>query len=43
MGKAKSDVIRNQHDGNYGKVHVQWWVLLRKEPKMMKNCIMIVG
>jgi hypothetical protein len=32
MGRAKSDV-RYQHGDDYRKVHVQWWVPLRKGTK----------
>jgi hypothetical protein len=30
MGKAKSDVVRDQKNENCRKVYVQWWVLMRK-------------
>jgi hypothetical protein len=33
MGKAKSDVVRDQENENYRKVYVQWWVLVRKRAK----------
>jgi hypothetical protein len=33
MRKAKSDVVKNQKNENYGKVYVQWWILMRKGVK----------
>jgi hypothetical protein len=30
MGRAKSDIVRELDNENYKKVHVQWWVLLKK-------------
>jgi hypothetical protein len=33
MGKAKSDIIKDQENANHRKVHVQWWVLVRKGTK----------
>jgi hypothetical protein len=30
MGRAKNDVIKDQNNENYRKIHVQWWVLMRK-------------
>jgi hypothetical protein len=33
MGKAKSDVVKDQENENYRKVYVQWWVLVKKGAK----------
>ncbi len=33
MGRAKSDVERDQENENYRKVYVQWWVVVRKGAK----------
>ncbi len=30
MGRAESDVVKDQENENYRKVYVQWWVLVRK-------------
>jgi hypothetical protein len=30
MGRAKSDVVRDQENENYMKVYVQWWVPVKK-------------
>ncbi len=42
MGRAKSDVVRDQKNENYKKVYVQWWVLVKKGPKndeeLYHNC-----
>jgi len=42
MGKAESDVIKDQENENYRKVHVQWWVLVRKggknDEELYHNC-----
>ncbi len=43
MGRVESDVIKDQEDEDYRKVHVQWWVFVRKGAKMMRNYIIIVG
>jgi hypothetical protein len=43
MGMAKSDIVRDQENGNYRKVYVQWWVLVRKGAKNDEKCIIIVG
>jgi hypothetical protein len=43
MGRAESDVVKHQENENYRKVYVQWWVHVKKKPKMMKNCNIIVG
>jgi len=37
MGKAKSDVVRDQENENYRKVYVQWWVLMKKGAKNDEN------
>jgi hypothetical protein len=33
MGRSNSDVLRDQENENYRKVHVQWWVLVRRGAK----------
>lgn len=33
MGRAKNDVVRELDYENYRKIHVQWWVLLKKGVK----------
>jgi len=33
MGRAESDVVKDQNNENYRKVYVQWWVLVRKGVK----------
>jgi hypothetical protein len=42
MGRAKSDVVRDQENENYTKVYVQWWVPMRKGAKndeeLYHNC-----
>jgi hypothetical protein len=42
MGKAKSDVVRDQKNVNHRKVYVQWWVLVRKgannDEELYHNC-----
>jgi hypothetical protein len=42
MGRAKSDVVRDQENDNYMKVYVQWWVHVRKGTKndeeLYHNC-----
>ncbi len=42
MGRAESDVVRDQENENYRKVYVQWWVLVRKGAKndeeLYHNC-----
>jgi hypothetical protein len=42
MGRAKSDVVRDQENENHRKVYVQWWVLVRKGAKndeeLYHNC-----
>jgi hypothetical protein len=40
MGRAESDVVKNQENENYRKVYVQWWVHVKKGAR---NCIIIVG
>jgi hypothetical protein len=43
MDMAESDVIRDQENEDYKKVYIQWWVPMRKEPIMMRNCLIIVS
>jgi hypothetical protein len=31
MGRAESDVVKDQKNENYRKVYVQWWVLVRRQ------------
>jgi len=42
MGRAESDVIKDQENENYRKVHVQWWVLVKKggknDEELYHNC-----
>jgi hypothetical protein len=42
MGKAKSDVVKDEDNENYKKVYVQWWVLLKKgnknDEELYHNC-----
>jgi hypothetical protein len=42
MGRAESDVTRDQENENYTKVYVQWWVLVRRGAKnneeLYHNC-----
>jgi len=33
MGRAESDVVKDQKNENYRKVYVQWWVPMRKRAK----------
>jgi len=33
MGRAESDVVKDQKNENCRKVYVQWWVLVRKGTK----------
>jgi hypothetical protein len=33
MGKAESDVVKDQDNANYRKVYVQWWVPMKKGAK----------
>jgi hypothetical protein len=44
MGKAKSDVVRDQKNENYRKVYVQWWVPMKKGAKndeeLFHNCLL---
>jgi hypothetical protein len=43
MGKAKSEVVKNEQFDNFRHVHIQWWVLVKKVQRMIKICIMNVG
>jgi len=43
MGKAKNEVVKNEQFDNFRHVHIQWWVLVKKVQRMIKNCIMNVG
>jgi hypothetical protein len=43
MGRAESDVIKDQENENYRKVHVQWWVLVKKGGKNDEELYIIVG
>jgi hypothetical protein len=42
MGRAESDVVKDQKNENCRKVYVQWWVLVRKgaknDEKWYYNC-----
>jgi hypothetical protein len=42
MGRAKSDVVKDQENENYKKVYVQWWVLMRmgakNDEELCHNC-----
>jgi hypothetical protein len=42
LGKAESHVIRDQENGNYRKVYVQWWVPMKKgvenDEELYHNC-----
>jgi hypothetical protein len=42
MGRVESDVIKDQDNENYRKVHVQWWVFVRKrnqnDEELYHNC-----
>jgi hypothetical protein len=42
MGRAESDVVRDQKNENYRKVYVQWWVPVKKGAKndeeLYHNC-----
>jgi len=42
MGRAESDVVKDQNNENYRKVYVQWWVHVRKGAKndeeLYHNC-----
>jgi hypothetical protein len=33
MGRAKSDVVKDEENDNYKKVYVQWWVPMKKGAK----------
>jgi hypothetical protein len=33
MGRAKSDVVKDEQNENYREVYVQWWVLVKKGAK----------
>jgi hypothetical protein len=37
MGKVENDVVKHQNNKNYRKVHVQWWVLVKKGAKNDKE------
>jgi hypothetical protein len=37
MGRAESDVVKDQESETYRKVYVQWWVLVRKGAKNDEN------
>jgi hypothetical protein len=43
MGKEKNEVVKNEQFDNFRHVHIQWWVLVKKVQRMIKNCIMNVG
>ncbi len=43
IGSGKTDVVKDEQFENFRHVHIQWWVLMKKEQRMMENCIMIVG
>jgi hypothetical protein len=42
MGRAKSDVVKDQENENYRKVYVQWWVPTKKgandDEELYHNC-----
>jgi hypothetical protein len=42
MGRAKSDVVKDEQNENYREVYVQWWVLVKKGAKtdeeLCHNC-----
>ncbi len=42
MGRAKSDVVKDQENENYRKVYVQWWVPTKKgandDDELYHNC-----
>jgi hypothetical protein len=42
MGRAKSDVVKDEENENYRKAYVQLWVLMRKGAKndeeLYHNC-----
>ncbi len=42
MGRAESDVVKDQKNEDYRKLYVQWWVLVRKgaknDEKLYDNC-----
>ncbi len=42
MGRAESDVVKDQENVNYKKVYVQWWVPMRKgannDEELYHNC-----
>jgi hypothetical protein len=42
MGRAESEVVRNQKIENYRKVYVQWWVPMKKgvknDEQLYHNC-----
>jgi hypothetical protein len=33
MGRAKNNVVKDQNNENYRKIHVQWWIPIRKGAK----------
>jgi hypothetical protein len=45
MGRAESDIVKELDNENYRKVHVQWWVPLKKGVKNddLYCIIVIVG
>jgi hypothetical protein len=43
MGRAKSEVVKNEQFDNFRHVHIQWWVLVKKVQIMIKNRSKIVG
>jgi hypothetical protein len=42
MGRVKSEVVKNEQFDNFRHVHIQWWVLVKKAQRMIKNYIRIV-
>jgi hypothetical protein len=42
MGRAESDVVKDQENENYRKVYVQWWFFMRKgvenDEELYHNC-----
>ncbi len=42
MGRAESEVMKDEKFDNFGHVHIQCWVSMRKKQGTIENCIKIV-
>ncbi len=43
MGKVECEVVKDELDEYFKMFCIQWWVLVKKGVKMIKNYMKIVG